>query len=310
MTDPAPTLRIGIDVGGTKIEAAALDRDGAILLRQREPTPANDYAGTLDVITGLVQQIETTLGQSGTVGLGTPGSISPTTGLLRNSNSQCLNRRDIKGDLEARLGRPVRIENDANCMTVSEAVDGAGRDYEFVFGIILGTGVGGGIAINGRPRTGRNAVAGEWGHTPLPWLQPGEVPRRCYCGQMECIESFLSGPAARAEFTELTGRDLPITEIAALAATDDQAAEYISRYTERLARALAVVIDMMDPDAIVLAVGVSNVPQLYEAVPRLLPQWIFSDAITTPILRAQHGDSSGVRGAAWLWRSAMPEDAI
>ena len=311
MTSPAlpdDTLRIGIDLGGTKIEAVAIDPHGNVQLRPRVATPRDDYVATLDAIGSLVRQIEDQLGKTGSVGIGIPGALSPHTGLVMNANSVWLNGRPLHHDLQARLDRPVRIANDANCFTVSEAVDGAGQGCAAVFGVILGTGVGGGIALNGLPRTGRNAVAGEWGHTPLPWQTPDEYPgRACYCGRRGCIETFLSGPAASDEFFAKTGQRIAMSQIASRAKEGDRACvEYFALYVNRLARALAVVIDIFDPDIIVLGGGVSNSPELPNRVSQVLPDWCFSDGIDTPVVRAVHGDSSGVRGAAWLWPAVEP----
>jgi fructokinase len=296
-------IRIGIDLGGTKTEAIALDRSGAVLARPRVASPRNDYEATIECIAGLVAKIETDLGQRGSVGVGMPGAISPATGLVKNANSTWLNGRAFEADLSERLQRPVRTANDANCLAVSEATDGAAAGQRIVFAAILGTGVGGGIAIEGKVQTGRNAVAGEWGHTPLPWMQATEFPGpECYCGRRGCIERFLSGPAAADHFRLATGRDLTMQAIAEAAEAGDPAAEhYLSLYEHRLARALSTIIDVIDPDAIVLGGGVSNITRLYRTVPPLLGEYCFSDRIDTAILPARHGDSSGVRGAAWLW---------
>ena len=302
MTSPA-TLRIGIDLGGTKIEAVGLDAEGNVLARPRIATPRHDYGATLEAIAGLVARVEGETGRTGSVGIGIPGALSPRSGVVMNANSTWLNGRPLDRDLEARLQRPVRLANDANCFAVSEAADGGGRGYDSVFGVILGTGVGGGIVIDGKPRTGRNAIAGEWGHTPLPWQAVDEYPGvPCYCGRCGCIETFLSGPAASEDFHRRTGRRQTMAEIAARAESGDfDCAAYMETYVQRLARALAVAIDIFDPDVIVLGGGVSNIAALPERVAQSLPAWCFSDGIDTPVLRAVHGDSSGVRGAAWLW---------
>jgi len=296
-------MRIGIDLGGTKIEAIALDEVGEELVRRRIPTPAGDYDGTLAAIGELIAVIENLLGQTGSVGIGTPGAISPRTGLMKNSNSVVLNGRPLDRDLAAKLRRPIRIENDANCFALSEAVDGAGREAPIVFGVILGTGVGAGIVIDKRIITGRNRIAGEWGHNPLPWPHPDELPGpSCYCGQRGCIETFLSGPGLVNEYRERTGQDLSVNEIALAADTADKGAvTMMELYEDRLARGLAHVINIVDPDVIVLGGGLSNIARLYGNVPTLMQRYVFSDGVATPVVRALHGDSSGVRGAAWLW---------
>lgn len=302
----ATPLVLGIDLGGSKIEIIALDAAGREHLRRRLPTPGGDYAATLAVVAGLVEQAERELGTpSGTalsIGIGTPGSLSPASGLMRNSNSVCLNGRPLKRDLEAALGRGITMANDANCFTVSEAVDGAARGAATVFGVILGTGVGGGIAMHGRVLEGANAVAGEWGHNPLPWAGARELPGPpCYCGRHGCIETFLSGPGLARDHERYTGLELDAAEIAQLAEEGDAAASAtLARYETRLARALATVINVLDPEIIVLGGGLSNIARLYENVPRLWTSWVFSDVVRTRLLPHVHGDSSGVRGAAWL----------
>ncbi len=294
-------MRLGIDLGGTKIEIIALDRAGRPLLRRRLPTPRGDYAGTLDAVAALVRDAEAELGARGRVGIGTPGALSRATGLLRNSNSVWLNGRPLKQDLERRLGRPVRIENDANCFALSEAVDGAGAGADVVFGVILGTGTGAGIVVHGRVLTGPNAIAGEWGHNPLPWPRPEEWPGpACYCGRHGCLETWLSGPA----LARLHGQGLTAAEIVARAEQGDAGCEAILQdYEDRLARGLAHVINVLDPDVIVLGGGLSNVQRLYRNVPRLWGRYVFSDRVDTRLLPNRHGDSSGVRGAAWLWQA-------
>jgi len=279
-------VRIGIDLGGTKIEGIALGNAGQVLLRRRVATPRNDYAGTVGAIAALVRGIESATGVRGSVGVGIPGALSRLTGLVKNANSTWLNGRPLHGDLEAALGRPVRLANDANCFALSEAVDGAGRGARVVFGVILGTGVGGGIVVDGRLLEGPNAIAGEWGHNPLPLPAGDDLPlRRCWCGRAGCIETYLGGPAL--------GREREVDGEAALA-----------RYEARLARALAGVINLLDPDVIVLGGGVSNLDRLYDSVPRLWTAHVFSDHVATRLARHVHGDSSGVRGAAWLWGGA------
>ena len=295
-------MRIGIDLGGTKIEAIALDADGRERFRHRMPTPRGDYAATVEAVAVLVAQAEAVVGRS-TVGIGMPGVVSPASGLVKNANSTWLNGRPLSEDLASRLERPVRLANDANCFALSEATDGAAAGLPVVFGVILGTGVGGGLVVNSRVVTGANAIAGEWGHNPLPWPEAGEWPGPpCYCGRTGCIETFLSGPGLARDFRERTGRDADAASLAAEAqAGNDDALESLSRYEHRLARGLASIINVFDPDAIVLGGGVSNIARLYERVPRGWAEFVFSDAIVTRLVRAVHGDSSGVRGAAWLW---------
>jgi fructokinase len=297
------SVRFGVDLGGTKIELIALDRGGEELWRRREPTPQGDYEGTLGVIRSLVEQAETGLGARGTVGIGTPGALSRATGRLKNSNSVCLNGRPILEDLQNLLGRPVRMANDADCFALSEATDGAAAGMGVVFGVILGTGVGGGIVVNGRLVGGPNGIAGEWGHNPLPWPEPGELPGpECYCGRRGCIETFLSGPGLARDYARHSGGGLAGPEIVARAAAGDSDCEAVLRqYENRLARALAHVINIVDPDAVVLGGGLSNCARLYENVPKLWGRYVFSDRVDTRLLPPRHGDSSGVRGAAWLW---------
>jgi fructokinase len=309
---PAPKPRLGLDLGGTKIEIVALPprvegrRGGETeLLRRRTPTPREDYEGTIEAIARLVSEAEAELGTAGTVGIGIPGSISPTSGLIRNGNSTWLNDQPLKQDLEARLAREVILANDANCFALSEAVDGAAAGAHAVFGVILGTGVGGGVVVEGRVLTGANAIAGEWGHVPLPGRSPADGPaRRCWCGRIDCIETFLSGPALEREYAAAAGTRLSATDIAQRVAADAHAAAALKRYEERLARALAMIIDILDPDAIVLGGGVSNIAALFRNVPALWGPHVFSDRIATRLLPPAHGDSSGVRGAARLWEAA------
>ena len=295
-------LRIGLDLGGTKTEIIALDAAGSELLRRRVPSPRDDYAATLSNIVRLVREAEAQLGARGTVGIGTPGAISPATGLLRNSNSTWLNGKPLLHDLIERLERDVRVENDANCFALSEAIDGAGCGHRVVFGVILGTGVGGGIVVDRTLLGGPNRIAGEWGHNPLPW--PGDAERpgpACYCGKRGCIETFLSGPGFVRDHGAATGVVLEATEIVGAARQGEVCSlASVERYEQRLARALAHVINILDPDAIVLGGGMSNVARWYETVPRLWQEWVFSERVDTPLLRNRHGDSSGVRGAAWL----------
>jgi fructokinase len=283
--------RIGIDLGGTKIEAIALDPQGREVFRKRIPSPQGSYQATLDAISSLVRDAG-----EGSIGIGIPGSLSLATGLVKNANSTWLIGKAFRQDLEKALGREVRMANDANCFALSEAVDGAGRGARVVFGVILGTGVGGGIVVDGRVLTGPNAIAGEWGHNPLPAPTTADLPHPdCYCGRKGCIETYLSGPGLSRDHEKRTGRRLPAEEIAALGD------ESLSRYEERLARALASVINVLDPEVIVLGGGMSNVGRLYTEVPRLWGRHVFSDQVATRLERNQHGDSSGVRGAAWLW---------
>lgn len=297
-------FRIGVDLGGTKIEAAAIDRDGLVYARHRVATPAGDYAGTVAAVTSLVQGIEAELGLGLTVGVGIPGTLVAATGLVKNANSTWLIGKPLGRDLEATLGREVRLANDANCFALSEASDGAAAGFINVFGVILGTGVGGGVVIGGRIVSGANGIAGEWGHNPLPWPRPDELQGpRCYCGRHGCIETFLSGPGLARDHRAHGGTDVAGERIVAGAAeTGDPACRAtLDRYAERLARALAHVINIIDPDAIVLGGGLSAITSLYEAVPRLWGPYVFSDTVVTKLLPPKHGDSSGVRGAAWLW---------
>src|SRR3954452_18681270 len=298
------SFRIGVDLGGTKIEAAALDGAGNVRLRRRMATPTGDYHCTVAAIAGLVNEVERELGERATVGVGIPGTIVETTGLVKNANSTWLIGRPLARDVEQALDRPVRFANDGNCFALSEAADGAAAGCSCVFGVILGTGVGGGIAIDGRILVGANAIAGEWGHNPLPALRPDELPGpACYCGRRGCIETFLSGPGLAADHRRCTGQDLTGRQIVAgAAAGDPDCAGCLDRYADRLARALAIVINLLDPDAIVLGGGLSQLDLLYAEVPRRWGQHILSDSIDTRFLPPRHGDSSGVRGAAWLWR--------
>ena len=327
----APPLRFGIDLGGTKIELIAFDGNGHEILRRRVPTPQDDYLATVAAVAALVHQAESELGQRGSIGIGTPGAISPASGLMKNCNSTCLNGQPLQEDLERALNREVRLANDANCFALSEAVDGAAAGAATVFGVILGTGVGGGVVVRGHVLHGANAIAGEWGHSPLPYFQfadaqadrastgqhpatgedilhPWPSPREldaapaCYCGKRGCIETWLSGPALAADHVRYGGEALPAHEISQLAnAGYGPCSATLARYEERLARALAGVINLIDPDVIVLGGGLSNIARLYDTVPRLWPRYVFSDRIDTKLVPPQYGDSSGVRGAAWLW---------
>ncbi len=297
------SLRIGIDLGGTKIEGVALDDSGLVLARRRVATPRDDYDGTLGAIVSLVESLEQETGLRGTVGLGMPGAISPASGLVKNANSTWLIGQPLDRHLAARLERPVRVANDANCFALSEAVDGAGAAGRVVFGVIVGTGTGGGVVVDRKVLTGPNAIAGEWGHNPLPWPDPEEWPGPpCYCGKTGCVETFLSGPGLARDYHERTGERRDAIEIAARAARGETAAvAALERYEDRMARALAVVIDILDPDVVVLGGGVSRIERLYQSVPRLWQQWAFSDRVDTLLRPPVHGDASGVRGAAWLW---------
>ncbi len=295
-------MRIGIDLGGTKIEAIALGDDGQELLRKRTATP-RDYEGTVTCLVDLIRDIEQQTGQTGTVGIGIPGAISPHTGLVKNANSTWLIGKPLKQDLAAQLSREIRIENDANCFIVSEATDGTARGAHIAFGVIVGTGTGGGIAIDKIPLTGANAIGGEWGHNPLPWPDETELPgAKCFCGQRGCIETFLSGPGFSRDFREHGGHAESARGIIKKAEQGDALAlKAIEQYEQRMAKALASVINIIDPEIIVLGGGMSNIQRLYQNVPKIWGQYVFSDHVSTQLLPPQHGDSSGVRGAAWLW---------
>jgi fructokinase len=295
-------MRIGVDLGGTKIEIIALDERGAERFRRRVATPQGDYLATVASIGALVQEVEAATG-AGTVGVGIPGTISPATGVVKNANSTWLNGQPLREDLERCLGRGIRIANDANCFALSEATDGAGAGAEVVFGVIIGTGTGGGVVVAGRAVVGANSIAGEWGHNPMPWPEPDEWPGPdCYCGRTGCIEKFLSGPGLSRDHEATSGVSVDAHAVAAAADRGDAAAlATLERYEGRLARGLASVINVIDPDVIVLGGGVSNIQRLYENVPRLWRRYVFSDAVETRLVRAAHGDASGVRGAACLW---------
>jgi fructokinase len=296
-------MRLGIDLGGTKTAAIVLDDAGRSLWEQRTPTPRDDYHATIDAIAGLVVAGERACGSSCTVGVGMPGAISPATGLVKNANSTWLNGRALQEDLERRLAREVRLANDANCLAVSEATDGAAAGADVVFGVILGTGVGGGIVVRGQILTGANAIAGEWGHNPLPAPEDDERPGPlCYCGRRGCLETFLSGPGLSASYRQRSGHDLRGEAVVELAGRGDEIARAVlDRWTARLARALASVINLLDPDVIVIGGGLSRLDHIYKEVPVLWGTWVFSDRVTTRIAPAMYGDASGVRGAAWLW---------
>lgn len=299
------SLRIGVDLGGTKIEVVALDQQGAILSRSRRDTPQGNYQETLNTITSMVLDLEESLSAQGSVGVAIPGAVSQLTGMIKNANSVCLNGQPLQQDLERMLERPIRLANDANCFTLSEAVDGAAEGQRVVFGVIIGTGTGGGVVVDRQPLTGRNGIAGEWGHSPLPWMDEGEYPGpACWCGKSGCVETFLSGPGMSSEYRRRTGQQRTAKEIAELAEVGDQAAlEMVERYCLHLAKGLAQIINVLDPDAIVLGGGVSNLHRLYQRVPELWGAYVFSDEVKTRLLQARFGDSSGVRGAAWLWEN-------
>jgi fructokinase len=296
-------LRIGIDLGGTKIEVIALDQQGHILHRERVPTPQGDYAATVQAIVHLVRHTELRLNVQGTVGIAVPGAISPATGLIKNANSVCLIGQPLDRDLSSALQRPIKLSNDANCFALSEAIDGVAAGSEVVFGVILGTGTGGGVVVQQRVLTGPNAIAGEWGHNPLPWPQPAELPGPlCYCGKQGCIETFLSGPGLARDYQIATGQTITPPVLVELAEQgDSQARDCLARYADRPARGLASIINVLDPNVIVLGGGLSNLFYLYTEVPRLWGRYVFSDHVDTLLKPARHGDSSGVRGAAWLW---------
>ncbi|HEX9801976.1 MAG TPA: ROK family protein [Gammaproteobacteria bacterium] len=301
-------MRIGVDLGGTKIEAIALAENGEVLERRRVMTPQGDYPSTVAAVVMLIEGIEARLGEEGSVGVGIPGAISPASGLVKNANSTCLIGRPLHLDLSEALGREVRLANDANCFAISEATDGAAAGAGVVFGVIVGTGTGGGVVVNGRVLSGANAVAGEWGHNPLPWPLADELPGPdCYCGKQGCIETWLSGPGFERDYARHGKRPLDAAGIIALAEGGDPIAEAaVSRYEDRMARALATVINILDPDVIVLGGGISNIGRLYRSVPAIWGDYVFSDTVTTRLLPPLHGDSSGVRGAAWLWPPARP----
>ena len=299
-------MRIGIDLGGTKTEVIALGDDGQQRFRHRIATARDDYARTVEDIAALVALAEAETGETGSVGIGMPGSISPFSGVVKNANSTWLNGKPLDKDLSQRLQREVRLANDANCFAVSEAVDGAASGAQTVFGVIIGTGCGAGMAIDGRVHTGGNGNAGEWGHNPLPWMDEDELRHReevpCYCGKQGCIETFISGTGFATDYQRLSGQSLKGNDIIRLAEEQDPLAELaLSRYELRLAKSLAHIVNVLDPDVIVLGGGMSNVDRLYKTVPLLLPHWVFGGECHTPIRKALHGDSSGVRGAAWLW---------
>jgi fructokinase len=296
-------LRIGIDLGGTKIEGVALAAGGQEVGRHRIPAPRGDYDASLSALVALISDLEAGAGGTGTIGIGMPGSISPATGLVQNANSVWLNGKPLKDDLEARLGRPVRLANDANCFAISEATDGAGAGARSVFGVILGTGCGGGIVVDGRIVDGPRGIGGEWGHNPLPWMTAEEHPGLlCWCGRPGCMETWVSGTALAADHQRATGERLDGEEIVVRAAAGDAAAcATLDRHADRLARGLAHVVNLIDPEVIVLGGGLSKLPHLYTAVPGLMARWVFADNPTVTLCPPRWGDASGVRGAAWLW---------
>ena len=297
-------IRIGIDLGGTKIEAIALDPHGVACFRQRVPTPQGKYDDTVRAIASLVAAVDAHISPiPASVGIGIPGTISPATGLIKNANSTCLIGHALDKDIAAAIGRPVRLANDADCFALSEAVDGAAAGEQIVFGAILGTGAGGGLVINTQVVRGPNAITGEWGHNPLPWPRPDEMPGpQCYCGLKGCNETFISGTGLSRDFAGVTGETVAATEIVARSAAGDAlATAALDRYVDRLARDTATIINVIDPHMIVLGGGMSNVARLYTDVPRLWPTYVFSDTVVTKLSPPKHGDSSGVRGAAWLW---------
>ena len=299
-------MRIGVDLGGTKIEGIALDDGGAALGRRRVATPRGDYAATIAAVVDLVTTLEREAGASGSVGIGMPGTFSRATGLVKNANSAWLNGRPLDRDLERALGRPLRFANDANCFALSEAIDGAAAGAGIVFGVILGTGTGGGIVVGGRVLTGANGVSGEWGHNPMPWPRPEEWPGPpCYCGRSGCIETFLSGPGLALDYASADVSVTPADIVARAAAGEAHASACLDRYEQRLARALASIINVVDPEVVVVGGGLSNIERFYDRVPELWRPFVFSDEVVTRLVRAEHGDSSGVRGAAWLWNSGV-----
>ena len=295
-------VQIGIDLGGTKIEGIAVEANGNELIRRRIKTPIDDYKLILESIANLVVSIESEIGQTGSVGVGVPGSLSKVTQKIKNANSTCLIGQALHLDLQQILKRPIRIANDANCFAISEAKDGAGKSYDFVFGVILGTGVGGGIVTKGSIHEGINSIGGEWGHNPIPWPTKSETSKRaCYCGKFDCIETFLSGPGLEYDHLTVTGDNLTAVEIVERSENKFvDAMETMNRYEHRLAKALASVINVLDPDIIILGGGLSNIDRLYSSIPTLWQPWVFSDKTLTPLKKNKHGDSSGVRGAAWL----------
>lgn len=303
-------VRIGVDFGGTKIEAAALSPAGDYLTRKRQPTP-RDYDRALRVVKDLIAEVEAEVGATGPIGVGSPGSISPRTGLMRNANSTYLNGRQFDRDLETTLGRPVRVVNDANCLALSEAMDGAAAGHSSAYAIIVGTGCGGGLVVGGQLVNGANGLAGEWGHMPLPWPRADETPGpKCWCGLNNCMETWVSGTGFARDFNEHTGRNLNGEAIVEAArAGDAEAVAAFDALLDRLARGMAVVCNLVDPDAFVFGGGLSKVPEIYDRLPKLIEPYVFSDGWSATIAPAKWGDSSGVRGAAWLWAQSETTDA-
>ncbi len=296
-------MRIGIDLGGTKTEAIALDEDGTELGRIRVATPRHDYEASIRQMAELVKSLESETGRSGSVGIGGPGAVSPVSNRMKNANSVWLNDKPLAHDLSTAMGRPVRYANDANCLAISEATDGAGAGARVVLAFIIGTGSGSGIAIDARVHTGPNATAGEWAHNPLPWMRPGEFPGHdCWCGKQGCLETWISGIGLEQDFEREAGNTKSAAEISAAAADGEpQCAAAMDRYEDRLGRGMAQVVNNLDPDVIVLGGGISNIDRLYSTLPQIIPRYVFGGDFLTPIRKASHGDSSGVRGAAWLW---------
>ncbi len=303
-------MRIGIDLGGTKIEVAVLGEGDQIVLRERVATPRHDYSAICDAIATLVLDAERTLGARGTVGVAIPGAASPASGLIKNANTVCLIGNPLEADLARRLARPVRLENDANCFVVSEAADGAAAAAGSVFGVIIGTGCGGGLCLDGKPLRGANGIAGEWGHNPIPWPRSGANPRPCFCGRTDCIESYLSGPGLTRTYNELgPAQCAKVERIAAAAAQGEaQALQALAIHVDQLAYALGTIINVIDPDVIVLGGGLSNLPGIAAEVVRRLPPYVFGPDFESRVVIARHGDSSGVRGAAWLWSRQEARD--
>lgn len=298
-----PGMRIGIDVGGTKIEALAIDDAGRELLRYRVDTPRGSYQGTIDAMVSLVERLERETGMTGTVGAGIPGSISAKTGLVKNANSTWLNGMPFDKDLSKAMNREVRLANDANCLAVSEATDGAAAGKHVVFGVILGTGCGGGVAIGGKVHAGPNGDGGEWGHIPLPWPKDEENPGpACYCGKNGCMEMWVSGTGLARDYRNVTGKDRSSRDIIAdFLAGEADATAAVDRLEDRLARGMASIVNILDPDVFVIGGGLSHTQHLYESLPMRLSKYVFGGEFDTPIVQAKYGDSSGVRGAAWLW---------
>lgn len=303
-------MKLGIDLGGTKIEAAVIDDDGVVIWRERQDTPTNDYQQIIQIFSRLITSASDATGYDGNVGVAIPGSIDPQQGVVEGSSLPAINGKDLAADCEAAINRPFRVANDANCFALSEARDGAAAGYDTVFGVIIGTGCGGGLVVHGRLLSGGNGIAGEWGHTPLPWpIHDEYLDHDCWCGQTGCLETFVSGTALAKDYETRTGTTLPAKEIAAITHMDLVAESVLQVYEDRLGRALAQIINIIDPDAIVLGGGLSNLDRLYTNVPRKWQNWVFSRKVNTPLLKPKFGDSSGVRGAAWLWDAGKGHSA-